>query len=164
MLELYRITYPEYRSLYTIAWDWMRDQPELYGEDVGYDDFSEFIAPPSERIEFALRQDGKLIGFAYFLLRASKTCEFGLITPPRPRVRSVLALLRELQRAYFEQLGFTTLYVEYPDDPRWDRPRQLCRMFGWPERKPNYFEFSTRDYLRAYGGQEKAVRLAADAV
>ena len=165
MLTLKRIRYPEDRADYEAAWDWMRKQPELYGEDVGFDDFDDFILPDSlSRIEFALKQDGHLIAFAYFVLRARKVCEFGLVTPLRPRVRSILVLLRRLQRDYFENLGFIALYAQYPDDSKYDRPRRLCRMFGWHERKPNYFEYTILDFLREHGNQEEAHNQSACAV
>jgi hypothetical protein len=159
MLQLHRVIYPENKDIYQVAHGWMREQPELYDQDIGYDGLHEFGQPPLERIDFALRQDGVLIGFAYFVLKAPKICEFGLITPPRPRVRSMFALLYKLQDAYFDDLGFLALYAEYPDDPRYDRPRRLCRMFGWREPRSNYFEYAILDHLQAkYGNQENAAQ------
>jgi hypothetical protein len=134
----------------------MREQSELYHQDVGYDDFDEFTNPPLDRIEFALRQDNKLIGFAYLVRKALKVCEFGLIAPPRSRVRSLFTLLKELQRAYFNDLGFLSLYAECADDPGYNRPRRMCKMFGWQERKPNYFEYNVYDHLRASNGKQES--------
>jgi hypothetical protein len=153
VLRLHRIQWPENRADFIDAWNWAREQPELYSEVVGYDDFSEFTHHPGEQIDFALRQDGELIAFASLVLRPHKSCEFELITPARPRVRSILALLRELQREFFETLGFVLLYVNYSDDPRYDRPRRLCRMFGWREHPKNHFEFSYLDHQAAQAGR-----------
>src|SRR5262249_21387823 len=139
---------------YRVAWQWMREQPELYAEIVGFDDFEEFASHEAEQIDFALKGDGRLIAFASMVLRGRKVCEFELITPPRPRVRSILALLRSLERAYFDALGFVALYTQYPDSPKYDRPRRLCRMFGWREPQPNYFEQTIYDYLRFNNGLE----------
>lgn len=165
MLKLQRLNFQANISTYYKAWKWMREQPDLYGDVVGFDNFQQFVKHPGEQADFALREDGELIAFASLVLRSRKVCEFELITPPRPRLRSILALLREWQRDYFENLGFVALYAEYPNDPRYDRPRRLCRMFGWHERKPNYFEMTILDYLRATNGQaEKAANLAASAV
>lgn len=154
-LRLHRINYPEHGSDYQTAHYWMREQPDLYGDDIGFNTFGEFTHPPLDRIEFALRDDDNLIAFAYFVRRAPKICEFGLITPARPRVRSILALLEELQRQYFETLGFVALYTQYPDSTKYDRSRRLCRMFGWVERKPDYFEYTILDFIEAtYGSKE----------
>jgi hypothetical protein len=142
----------------------MREQPDLYGEDIGFDDFQQFVKHPGEQADFALKEDGQTIAFAYLILRARKVCEFGLVTPPRPRVRSVLAILREWQRDYFESLGFVALYAQYPDDPRYDRPRRLCRMFGWREVKPNYFECTFLDHLKAYYGSKETYSQSEGAV
>jgi len=155
MLRLYRIDYPNHQYEYFTAHRWVRAQPDLYREIVGFDDLTDFARHPVEQIDFALREDDWMIAFASLVMRGRKVCEFELITPPRPRIRSILALLAELQRAYFEDLGFVALYTEYPDDPRFDRPRRLCRMFGWRERKSGYFEHTILDHLRATNGQSK---------
>jgi hypothetical protein len=155
MLRLHRINYPNDWRPYEIAWGWMRQQPDLYSEVVGFYDFTDFVRHPVEQVDFALRDDGELIAFASLVPRGRKVCEFELITPPRPRVRSILRLLRELQRDYFENLGFLALFTQYPDDPKYDRPRRLCRLFGWSERKPGYFEHTIQDHLRANNGQNK---------
>lgn len=151
MLRLHRITYPEDHSDYQIAWRWVQEQPELYSEIIGFGSFVQFSHHPVEQIDFALKQDRELIGFASFVLRGHKICEFELITPSRPRVRSVLTLLRELQCQYFDTLGFLALFTEYPDDPKYDRPRRLCRLFGWREPRSNYFEWTLLDQLKTYG-------------
>lgn len=114
MLKLQRLNFQANISTYYKAWKWMREQPDLYGDVVGFDNFQQFVKHPGEQADFALREDGELIAFASLVLRSRKVCEFELITPPRPRLRSILALLREWQRDYFENLGFVALYAEYP--------------------------------------------------
>lgn len=158
MLRLYRINYPDDRRHYETAWGWMRAQHQLYSDVVGLWDCNDFMRHPGEQIDFALTDGGQLIAFASFVLRGRKICEFELITPPRPRVRSILTLLAELQRQYFEDLGFVALYTQYPDDSRFDRAKRLCRMFGWREPKPNYFEWTILDQLRLNNGQEQTSR------
>jgi len=143
----------------------MREQPDLYREMIGFEEVYQFLYHKVEQIDFALKQGDQLIAFASLVLRGRKVCEFELITPPRPRVRSILALLAELQREYFDTLGFLAVFAEYPDDSRFDRALRLCRMFGWREPKPNYFEYTIQDHLRATDGQAKATHsLAACAV
>lgn len=148
MLRLHRVRWPENRADFVDAWHWMREQPELYNFEAGYDSFGDFTEPPLERIEFALRRDGELIGFAYLIYKGTKCCQFCLITPPGPRVRSLLALLQCLEREYFETLGFTYVFAVCPDDPRYDRPRRLSLMFGLLPMKesPHVFEYTHFDY------------------
>lgn len=156
MLRLYRLNFQANISTYWKVWKWMHQQPELYSQVVGFENFQEFVKHPGEQIDFALRENGELIAFASLVLRSRKVCEFELITPARPRVRSILTLCREWQRQYFEDLRFVALFARYPDDPRFDRPRRLCRLFGWREPTPNYFEFTIHDFLRSNNGQETA--------
>ncbi len=164
-LKLHRINQETHRGDYWTAWEWMQEQHELYQDVVGYWDFVDFIWHPGEQIDFALKQDSELLAFASLVLRGRKVCEFELITPPRPRVRSILALLGELQRQYFEDLGFAAVFTERLDEPRSDRPRRLCRMFGWREPRPGYFEYTIHDHLKATNGQNQATNsLAAGAV
>lgn len=148
MLKLHRVNWPQDQADYVDAWHWMREQPELYSQVVGFESFGDFVEHPGEQIDFALRQDSELIAFASLVLKGRKSCEFELITPARPRVRSILALLRELRREYFETLGFTYFYAIYPDDPRYDRPRRLCRMFGLKEASRHVFEFTIFDHFQ----------------
>src|SRR5262245_32489087 len=165
MLRLHRLDAEATPGAYVTTWKWMRQQPDLYSEVIGFYDFTDFVRHPGEQIDFALRDDGELIAFASLVLRGRKVCEFELITPPRPRVRSILALCGELQRQYFEDLGFAVVFTQYPNDPRYDRPRRLCRMFGWRESKPNYFEYTIQDHLRAINGQDqKAYSKSASAL
>lgn len=165
MLRLYRLNFQANISTYRKAWNWMRQQPELYSEVVGFDSFQDFVKHPVEQFDFALKDDEGLIAFASLVPRGRKVCEFELITPARPRVRSILALLHEWQRDYFENLGFLALFTQYPDDPKYDRPRRLCRLFGWREPKPSYFEYTIQDHLRSNNGQtEKADDQSAGSV
>lgn len=151
-LVLHRINPLEHEEDYRTAHHWMGEQTHLYSEIVGLKDFEEFVHHKVEQVDFALRNDGQLIAFASLVLRGRKVCEFELITPPRPQVRSILALLRWLQCDYFETLRFLALFTSYPDDPKYDRSRRLCRMFGWREPRPGYFEYTIYDHLRATNG------------
>jgi hypothetical protein len=129
MLSLKRTNYPADRHDYAEAWGWAREQRDLYALIVGLDDFSEFTSHPGEQIDFALRDGGELIAFASLVLKGRKSCEFELITPPRPRVRSILALLGELRR--------------------------LCRMFGLRQASPQVFCYSLIDHLKATEQKEQ---------
>jgi hypothetical protein len=154
-MRLHRINFPTDRMDYATAWSWMREQPDLYSEIIGFDSFGDFVEHPGEQIDFALKQDGELIAFASLVLKGRRSCEFELITPPRPRVRSILALLRELRDQYFEVLEFLYFFVVYPDDPRYGRPRRLCKMFGLRQNGPHVFDYSYLDHLKVIEQKEQ---------
>lgn len=153
-LSLRRVRYPADDAIYDKAWWMMHKQPELYANVVGFDVFAEFAIHSAEQIDFALEAGDQLIAFASLVLKGKGICEFELITPPRPRVRSILALLRQLQASYFEDLGHKILFAIYPDDPVYDRTKQLVRAFGWREAQSDHFEFTIADYLRLKNGEK----------
>lgn len=162
MLNLRRVYSPEDDDVFQIAHWWMSEQPALYAYTIGIDEFAKFANRPANQIDFSLEQDGKLLALASLVLKRKGVCEFELITPPRPRIRPILALLRQLQSSYFTDLGFTVLYADYPDDPIYEPTKNLVRLFGWRESRLNYFEYTILDFLRSTNG--KRTETSSDAL
>jgi len=124
----------------------MVGQPELYGEILKLGSLAEFCAQ-DDSIAFAIEDDGRLLAFPGLTLKAKGSCEFILITPRHPRVRPIIRMLAELQRSYFEDLGFWQLTATFPDDHRRAPVRKLARLMSWREVAPNRFEHNLADYL-----------------
>lgn len=147
------------------AWDWMQLRPDLYGENEGFADFADFIAPPQELKYFGLFEDGQLIAVASLRLEAKKSCRFGLIAPENPRFRSIASLLKELQRIFFDQFEGEALWVALPPESH-EVAQKLVGWFGWKPAGQGLFTFTVFDYLKAKDEQQKdsasASRATAD--
>src|SRR5262245_15351832 len=141
MINVRRISYPEDREPYIQAFLWQRVNQTLYGDNIGFTDLDAFCCPGDETLDLAIEEDGALLAFCSLMLRGPKSCQAALIAPERPRVRSIIAGIQALQRAYFDDLGYYYLYVSLSDGEEFDRARKLARLLGWREVNPNYFEF-----------------------
>lgn len=148
-MTTFRRVYPDKDQLiYTVAWMWMFQQGELYAENAGFDNFDSFCHLAFEAIDFAIEEDSRLLAFCSLILRGKGNCQAALIAPARPRIRPILSALRDLQKAYFEDLGHY-LFVSLPGDEQFDRARTIARLMGWRQISPNYFEYHLADHLEA---------------
>jgi hypothetical protein len=135
----------------------MMHKPDLYRENLGFYEFAEFCNPKQiEVIDFAIGRDESLLAFASFILRAPKTCQFSLILPPKPDIRIILSALKELERAYFEELGFALLFAEWPEGDQYTPAKRLAERFGWRRVGESRFEFTIVEYLRRKRDVEKS--------
>ena len=149
MINVRRLSFPTDRTQYSQAFLWQLEQQELYGENIGFHSFDEFVRAGDKTLDLAVEEDGRLLAFCSLILQAKGCCRAAVIAPKRPRIRSILAGLRALQRAYFGELGHFYLCVCLPDGNQFDRARRIARLMGWREVNPNYFEFHLFDHLRS---------------
>jgi hypothetical protein len=142
---------------YSQAWLWMMAKPDLYRENIGFHSFQEFCHPKQiEVIDIGIERGDDLLAFASFILRAPKTCQFSLILPPKPEVNTVLSTLGELERQYFEILGFALLYAEWPEGEQYGPAKRLAARFGWNRVGESRFEYTLVDFLRRKQHVEKS--------
>lgn len=148
-LRLRRLDPEVNRADYLAPWRWMGQQPELYRENHGYGNFSQFLAPPFPVVDFLMEgEDGQPAAFASLLTRKPGACQFCLIAPERPPVRAILRTLRELQRRYFEEMGGWYLFICFADGAQFERAARMVRFMRWRQTQPRYFEMTLIDYLR----------------
>lgn len=150
------------RELFLRAWGWMRERPDLYGENEGFANFAEFCAPPEVLQYFGLFDEGQLIALASFRLEGKKACRFGLIAPPRPRFRAIAALLQELQRQFFADFGGEALWVCVPPKSH-EVAQKLVGWFHWKPVAPGLFTFTVFDYLNHEQQENTAIASHATA-
>lgn len=108
----------------------MREQPELYENNIGFRNFLEFCQPGYEaHQDYSISVDNVMIGFLSCIHCAPLTCEIALITAPIVPVRALLRGLQHLQDGYFYQYGRTLFMTTV--NPRLKR---LVRHLGWEDR------------------------------
>jgi len=95
---------------------WMREQPSLYHQNYGYYRMEDVVSPDIPINYYGLFHGDTLIGVVTLILESKGVCHFGIVTPPRPRLRlrPVLALVRAFWRAYFDEFGGLMLYSTAP--------------------------------------------------
>lgn len=135
------------------AWDWMRQRPDLYGENEGFANFAEFCRPPDVLQYFGLFEGGELIGLASLRLEGKKSCRAGLIAPPNPQFRPIVSLMLELQRQFFDVFGGEALWIFVPPDTH-NVAQKLVTWFGWKPSGPGLFTFTVFDHLNSYEYRE----------
>lgn len=101
MIELRKLTNSDI-GLGSIAWFWMRCQPERYADCDGYDDFKQFWNRPDET-KVAIVYCGKITAYCWFVFCGGEV-EFGMVTPPeRIPVWPLVRALRFLQKQFQQQ-------------------------------------------------------------
>ena len=95
-------------------WGWMQGQSNLYRQNYGFRAFGAILNPRIPINYYGLFQGDNLIGVATLVLEFKGVCHFGLVTPPKPRLRPVLALVRAFWRSYFDEFGGLMLYSTAP--------------------------------------------------
>lgn len=63
-------------AYFRLAWDWMQQRPDLYGENEGFRNYYEFVSPPETLQYFGLFSGRELIALASFRLEGKKACRF----------------------------------------------------------------------------------------
>ncbi len=145
---LRRIYYPADEEDFVRAWFWMHKWPHLYAHNPDFGDLKDFCEPVSETLHFGIYDDGELRGVAMLTRTAKGCCDFGLIVPKPTRTKAIVLALCELQRSYFEDLGFWHLRCETPADERFEPTRKLARLMGWTQKSETIFEMTLIDYLK----------------
>lgn len=114
-LSLHKLTKDREDTLHLHqTWKWMREQPALYRQNYGYNRVLDILYPDIPINYYGLFQGDTLIGVVTLILESKGVCHFGIVTPPRPRLRPVLALVRAFWRAYFDEFGGLMLYSTAP--------------------------------------------------
>ena len=156
MIRLRRMEIPADRRQYSAAWLWRQARPDLYRENLGFADFGDFCKPELiDAIDLLIEsaspdtpEQWSPLAMCSLVYRGSRTCQFSLILPPKlPNIPAILAILPELERLYFEDLGFTTVYVSWPAEPQFLTPRRLAGKFGWRQVGDWRYEFTIIEYL-----------------
>ena len=136
-------------GLFAQAWDWMQQRPDLYGENEGFANFTEFCQPPDVLQYFGMFEGDALIGLASLRLEGKKSCRAGLIAPENPRFRQIVSLMLELQRQFFEDFGGEALWICVPSGSH-EVAQKLVGWFGWKPISPGLFTFTVFDHLNSY--------------
>jgi len=115
-LSLHKLTKDRDGVALRQMWGWMREQPSLYCQNYGYYRWPDVLNPDIPINYYGLFQGDTLIGIVTLILESKGVCHFGIVTPPRPRLRlrPVLALVRAFWRAYFDEFGGLMLYSTAP--------------------------------------------------
>jgi hypothetical protein len=154
VIDIQRLQDP-FDPAYSVAWDWMQAQPQLYEHLHGFDDFEKFVKPDFEVADFALLDDGKLIGFAAMMYRGPKRCQFCLITPPKPKMKRLLLALKCLQAAYFLQLSFNELYIHVRPLPQYNGARKLAKRMGWHKLNDDLWVMTLDHFIQDHISREE---------
>lgn len=147
-------------AYFRLAWDWMQQRPDLYGENEGFRNYYEFVSPPETLQYFGLFSGRELIALASFRLEGKKACRFGLIAPPRPRFRAIATLLQELQRQFFTDFGGEALWICVPPKSH-EVAQKLVGWFHWKPVAPGLFTYTVFDFLNHE--QQKNTAIASHA-
>lgn len=161
MINIRRLSFPADTTDYYTVWNWMQAQPQLYEHLYGFNNFEKFIRPDFEVIDFAIEFDGELIAFAAMMYRGPKRCQFCLVTPAKPKLKSLLMGLHCLQAAYFLQLSFNELYIHLRPLPQYGQARKLARRMGWTRINDDLWQITLQEYLDNYFSQTKLCPEAA---
>lgn len=157
VIDIVRLKYPQDQTAYRQVWGWMQAQPDLYEHLHGFDDFKQFVSPDFEVVDFALLDNGEMIGFAAWMYQGGKRCKFCLVTPPKVKLKRLLIALRLLQASYFLQLSFNELYIHLRPLPQYDRARKLAKLMGWTRVNDDLWTMTLSDYLDSLLSQETNV-------
>jgi len=113
-LSLRRMNCSDDREPLMRMWAWMHEQSNLYRQNYGFSRNADILNPGIPINYYGLFQGDNLIGVATLILESKGVCHFGLVTPPKPWLRPVLALVRAFWRSYFNELGGLVLYSTAP--------------------------------------------------
>lgn len=126
-------------ATYREAWEWLRSQPELYGNAAGFADFEIFkrLGTRSDIGDFAIFYDGQMQALATFELKDADNALFHLIANPTVNHRALFVGLGQLDHDFFLSTGRTQFSAILPDEPPFAPVREFAKAWGLEPQNDN---------------------------
>ena len=147
-----RVEHNLFREQLLQVQEWAHLQPERYAHDVTLQEPGWLLRPKPDIDEFLLLT-ADLTPIAYASLHGNDYGEhnFGMVTPARPQLRTIIHALQFLERFYFEQMHGNAVFVDVPTAELFNPNRRLALAFGWQARQAGDRTFIGKTKAEFYG-------------